>query len=205
MKLKPHVGKVTVVVGAGDTAMDCVRTARRLNPQTQVYCLYRRTEAEMLGRAEERVHAKEEGVIFEMLTLPIRFTGGKDGEVVAAECVRMELGPPDAKGRRSPVPTPNSNFTIACDTAVLAIGYNADSEIPDTTPELHTTRWGTVVVKSEETGETEREDIYAAGDAVRGADLVVTAVAAARKAAQSMHAKLMSKAETNAKFVPSAA
>ncbi|MDP9268166.1 MAG: NAD(P)-dependent oxidoreductase [Acidobacteriota bacterium] len=187
---KPHVGKVTVVVGAGDTAMDCVRTARRLNPDTKVYCLYRRTEAEMLGRMEERVHAKEEGVIFECLTLPTRFVGGKQGEVVAAECVRMELGPPDAKGRRSPVEIKGSEFTIACDTAVLAIGYNAETEIPETTPELHTTKWGTVVVKSEETGETEREDIYAAGDAVRGADLVVTAVAAARKAAAHMDAKL---------------
>jgi len=192
---KPHVGKVTVVVGAGDTAMDCVRTARRLNPETQVYCLYRRTEAEMLGRMEERVHAKEEGVIFECLTLPTRFVGktpvgGKNGEVIAAECVRMELGPPDAKGRRSPVEIKGSEFTIACDTAVLAIGYNAETEIPETTPELHTTKWGTVVVKSEETGETEREDIYAAGDAVRGADLVVTALAAARKAAAHMDAKL---------------
>jgi glutamate synthase (NADPH/NADH) small chain len=192
---KPHVGKVTVVVGAGDTAMDCVRTARRLDPATQVYCLYRRTEAEMLGRMEERIHAKEEGVIFECLTLPIRFVGNAKGEVAAAQCVRMELGPPDAKGRRSPVPIEGSNFTIACDTVALAIGYNADTEIPETTPALHTTKWGTVVVKSEETGETEREDIYAAGDAVRGADLVVTAVAAARKAAASMDRKLSAMVE----------
>jgi glutamate synthase (NADPH/NADH) small chain len=198
---KPHTGKVTVVVGAGDTAMDCVRTARRLDPETQVYCLYRRTEAEMLGRMEERIHAKEEGVIFECLTLPIRFVGDKNGNVVAAECVRMELGPPDAKGRRSPVPIANSNFTIACDTVALAIGYNADTEIPESTPELHTTRWGTVVVKSEETGETEREDIYAAGDAVRGADLVVTAVAAARKAAASMQERLAQmRAKADASF-----
>jgi glutamate synthase (NADPH/NADH) small chain len=187
----PHVGAVTLVVGGGDTGMDCVRTARRLNPNGKVYCLYRRTEAEMLGRIEERIHAREEGVIFEYLTLPIRFLGDKDGVLCAAECVRMELGAPDAKGRRSPVPIGGSNFTLPCDTAVLAIGYNADTEIPDSTPELKTTKWGTVIVESEETGRTTREDIYAAGDAVRGADLVVTALAAARKASATMHQRLM--------------
>ena len=187
----PHVGAVTVVVGGGDTGMDCVRTARRLNPDGQVYCLYRRTEAEMLGRIEERIHAREEGVIFEYLTLPIRFLGDKDGVLRSAECVRMELGAPDAKGRRSPVPIAGSNFILECDTAVLAIGYNADTEIPDSTPELKTTKWGTVIVESEETGRTTREDIYAAGDAVRGADLVVTALAAARKASVTMHQRLM--------------
>ena len=188
---RPHVGKVTVVVGGGDTGMDCVRTARRLNPESKVYCLYRRTEAEMLGRAEERAHAREEGVIFEYLTLPIRLVGNGNGEVKAAECVRMQLGAPDAKGRRSPVPIEGSAFTLECDTVALAIGYNAESEIPDSTPELKATKWGTIIVKSEETGETDREDIYAAGDAVRGADLVVTAIAAARKAAVAMHEKLM--------------
>jgi glutamate synthase (NADPH/NADH) small chain len=188
---RPHIGKVTVVVGGGDTGMDCVRTARRLNPAGKVYCLYRRTEAEMLGRTEERIHAREEGVIFEYLTLPICFVGNGNGEVKAAECVRMELGAPDAKGRRLPVPIAGSNFTLECDTVALAIGYNAETEIPETTPELKSTKWGTVIVKSEETGETGREDIYAAGDAVRGADLVVTALAAARKAALAMHEKLM--------------
>jgi glutamate synthase (NADPH/NADH) small chain len=103
----------------------------------------------------------------------------------------MQLGAPDSKGRRSPVPIEGSNFTLECDTVTLAIGYNAESEIPDTTPDLKATKWGTIIVKSEETGETDREDIYAAGDAVRGADLVVTAIAAARKAAVAMHEKLM--------------
>ncbi|MGH9668834.1 MAG: FAD-dependent oxidoreductase, partial [Terriglobales bacterium] len=188
---KPHVGKVTVVVGGGDTGMDCVRTARRLNPESKVYCLYRRTEAEMLGRAEERVHAREEGVIFEYLTLPIRLVANGNGEVKAAECVRMRLGAPDAKGRCSPIPIDGSNFVLECDTVALAIGYNAETEIPESTPELKATKWGTIIVKSEETGETDREDIYAAGDAVRGADLVVTALAAARKAAVAMHEKLV--------------
>ena len=189
---RPHSGAVTIVVGGGDTGMDCVRTARRLNPDGKVYCMYRRTEAEMLGRMEERVHAKEEGVIFEYLTLPIKFIGDEKGCVKEAECVRMQLGAPDAKGRRSPVTIEGSNFILPCDTVALAIGYNAEAEIPDV-DHLQATKWGTIVVESEETGKTSREDVYAAGDNVRGADLVVTALAAARKAATAMHEKLMQK------------
>ncbi len=188
---RPHRGDVTIVIGGGDTAMDCVRTARRLNPAGKVYCLYRRTESEMLGRLEERIHAREEGVLFEYLTLPIRLLGDDEGRVIAAECVRMQLGAPDAKGRRSPVSIEGSNFILPCDTAVLAIGYSAETEIPEHTRGLEQTKWGTIVVKSEETGETSREDVYAAGDNVRGADLVVTALAAARKAAHNMHVKLL--------------
>ena len=184
-------GKVTIVVGGGDTAMDCVRTARRLNPEQKTYCVYRRSEAEMPGRYEERVNAREEGVLFEWLTAPVKFIGDEEGKVVAAECIRMRLGAPDAKGRRSPVPIEGSNFVLPCDTVALAIGYNPETEIPETTENLKTTKWGSVLVASEETGRTSREDIWAAGDNVRGADLVVTAVAAARKAAEDMHAKLM--------------
>ena len=190
---KPHAGAVTVVVGGGDTGMDCVRTARRLNPAGKVYCLYRRTEAEMLGRIEERIHAKEEGVVFEWLTLPVRLMRDEQGAVKAAECVRMQLGAPDAKGRRSPEPIAGSNFVLPCDTVVLAIGYNAETEIPESTEQLQITKWGTIVVESEESGKTSREDVYAAGDNVRGADLVVTALAAARKAAFTMHEILKSR------------
>ncbi|HMK28643.1 MAG TPA: NAD(P)-dependent oxidoreductase [Terriglobales bacterium] len=188
---KPHAGKVTVVVGGGDTAMDCVRTARRLDPNTHVMCMYRRTEAEMPGRMEERIHAREEGVQFEWLTAPVKFMGDENGFVKSAECIRMKLGEPDAKGRRSPVPIEGSNFVVECDTVALAIGYNPEVEIPESTENLKTTKWGTVLVESEETGRTSREDIYAAGDNVRGADLVVTAVGAARNAAVDMHKKLM--------------
>ncbi|HUK88202.1 MAG TPA: FAD-dependent oxidoreductase, partial [Terriglobales bacterium] len=190
---RPHAGAVTIVVGGGDTGMDCVRTARRLNPAGKVYCVYRRTESEMAGRAEERVHAKEEGVIFEWLTLPVRLLGNEKGEVRAAECIRMRLGEPDAKGRRSPVPIEGSNFLLPCDTVALAIGYSAETEVPETTQHLEATKWGTILVKSEETGETSREEIYAAGDVVRGADLVVTAIAAARKAALQMHQRLLAR------------
>ena len=188
---QPHHTGVTIVIGGGDTAMDCVRTARRLNPDAQVYCVYRRSEVEMPGRYEERINAVEEGVQFEWLTAPVKFIGDDEGKVVAAECIRMRLGAPDAKGRRSPVPIEGSNFVINCDTVALAIGYSPETDIPESTLNLKTTKWGSVVVESEESGQTTREDLYAAGDNVRGADLVVTAVAAARKAALAMHQKLM--------------
>ncbi len=193
--LPNHTG-VTIVIGGGDTAMDCVRTARRLNPAAQVYCVYRRSEVEMPGRYEERINAVEEGVQFEWLTAPVKFLGDAEGNVTAAECIRMKLGAPDAKGRRSPVPIEGSNFVIPCDTVALAIGYSPETEVAEHTPNLKTTKWGSIVVESEETGLTSREDLYAAGDVVRGADLVVTAVAAARKAATAMHQKLMAMRET---------
>jgi glutamate synthase (NADPH/NADH) small chain len=182
----PHAGRRTAVIGGGDTAMDCVRTARRLNPAGEVVCVYRRTEAEMPGRGEERQHAREEGVKFEWLTLPQRFIGNERGEVAAMECLRMRLGEPDAKGRRRPVEIPGTEFITEVDTVVLALGYNVDPEIADTTPDLKTTKWGTIWVESEATGKTSRQDIWAAGDNVRGADLVVTAVAAARHAARDL-------------------
>ncbi|MFQ5695301.1 MAG: NAD(P)-dependent oxidoreductase [Terriglobia bacterium] len=183
---KPHAGRRTAVIGGGDTAMDCVRTARRLNPAGEVYCVYRRTEAEMPGRVEERAHARQEGVRFEWLTLPKRLMGNERGEVTAMECARMRLGEPDASGRRRPVEIPGTEFTLAVDTVVLALGYGMDEEIGQTTPELRTTKWGTIWVETEKTAQTSRHDIWAAGDNVRGADLVVTAVAAARKAAQDI-------------------
>ncbi len=182
----PHSGKHTVVVGGGDTSMDCVRTAKRLAPDSQVTLVYRRTEAEMQGRAEERSHAHEEGVVFNYLTTPTKFIGDEEGEIVGMELIRMELGRPDISGRRSPVPIKGSEFHIDCDTVVLAIGYSADTEIPETTPGLAADRKGLIKVESEETGRTSRPGVFAGGDDVRGADLVVTAVAAARGAAHAM-------------------
>jgi glutamate synthase (NADPH) small chain len=186
LRALPHVGRHTVVVGGGDTSMDCVRTARRLAPDSQVTLVYRRTEAEMQGRAEERVHAQEEGVTFNYLTTPTRFTGDTEGKVAGMELVRMELGPPDNSGRRKPVVKKGSEFSIACDTVVLAIGYWPDTEIGDTTSGLDTHKWGLIKVETEETGRTSRPGVFAAGDNVRGADLVVTAIAAARNAARTM-------------------
>ncbi len=194
----PHVGKHTVVVGGGDTSMDCVRTAQRLAPDSTVTLVYRRTEAEMQGRVEERVHAHEEGVVFNYLTTPTRFFGDDEGNVSGMELVRMELGPPDNSGRRRPIVKKGSEFTIECDTVALAIGYWPDPEIGETTPGLETHKWGLVKVESEETGRTTRPGVFAAGDNVRGADLVVTAVAAARKAAIAMDEFLKKKMEERA-------
>ncbi len=148
----------------------------------------------MPGRFEERVNAREEGVKFEWLTLPVKFIGDAEGKVAACECIRMRLGEPDAKGRRSPVPIEGSNFTLECDTAVIAIGYSVEDEIAETTENLKVTKWGTIWVNTEDEGETSRqEEIWAAGDCVRGADLIVTAMAPARKAARSMDRALRAK------------
>ena len=184
---RPHAGRRTAVVGGGDTAMDCVRTARRLKPEGEVWCVYRRSEVEMPGRMEERINAIEEGVKFEWLTLPVRFLGDEEGKVKACECMRMRLGKPDAKGRRTPAPIEGSNFILECDTAVMAIGYSVEDEIAKTTESLKTTKWGTVWVASEDEGETSRQkEIWAAGDCVHGAEVIVTAMAPARKAARAI-------------------
>lgn len=167
--------------------MDCVRTARRLDPQGEVWCVYRRSEVEMPGRMEERINAVEEGVKFEWLTLPVKFIGDEHGNVQACECLRMKLGAPDAKGRRTPVPIEGSNFVLECDTAVIAIGYSVDEEIAANTEDLKTTKWGTIWVSCENEGLTSRtEEIWAAGDCVRGADLIVTTMIPARNAARSI-------------------
>ena len=187
LRARPRVGDVTAVIGGGDTAMDCVRSARRLNPDGHVICVYRRMEEQMPGRVEERVHARDEGVEFEWLTLPKAFLGNRRGEVTGVQCIRMRLGAPDASGRRRPVEISGSEFLMQADTVVLGLGYDVDHELADTTDHLKVTKWGSVWVESEETGHTSREDIWAAGDDVRGADLVVTAVAAARKAAIDIH------------------
>ena len=202
MRGRPHAGRRTIVIGGGDTAMDCVRTARRLCPEGEVWCVYRRSEAEMPGRFEERINAREEGVKFEWLTLPVRFFSDEAGNVKACECIRMKLGPPDAKGRRTPVPIEGSNFTLECDTAVIAIGYSVEDEIATTTEKLKTTKWGTIWVNNEEEGETSREEIWAAGDCVRGADLIVTAMKPARKAARSIDRVLRTRLQREGRPVP---
>ncbi len=151
----------------------------------------------MPGRLEERTNAIEEGVKFEWLTLPVKFIGDADGKVVACECIRMKLGKPDAKGRRAPVPVEGSNFILECGTAVIAIGYSVEDEIAQTTENLKTTKWGTVWVTGEEQGQTSREEIWAAGDCVRGADLIVTAMAPARKAARAIDRALRTRLLTD--------
>lgn len=179
------VGKHTVVIGGGDTSMDCVRTAVRLGAE-HVTCVYRRTEAEMLGRQEERQHARQEGVNFQFLTIPLRFTSDENGHVSGVECQRMELGEPDESGRRRPIPVPHSEFVIEADSVAIAIGYNADPIINDAAPGVATNRWNLVEV-DRDTHMTTRPGVFAGGDNVNGADLVVTALADGRRAAAAIH------------------
>jgi glutamate synthase (NADPH/NADH) small chain len=176
-------GKNVLVVGGGDTSMDCVRTAVRLGA-ANVTCMYRRTEAEQKGRVEERKHAREEGVEFMYLTVPTQFAG-ENGRVTAADCLRMQLGEPDESGRRRPVPMPGSEFTLPSEVVVLAIGYEPDDLLEKTTPGLRTTNWKTVRV--DEDFQTTRPGVFAGGDNVNGADLVVTAMADGRRASEAIH------------------
>ncbi len=177
---RPVVGKRVAVIGGGDTSMDCVRTAVRLGAE-QVTLMYRRTEAEMRGRVEERAHAREEGVVFEYLTLPVRYVGDASGHIRSMECRRLELGEPDSSGRRSPVPIAGSEFTVEVDCVVLALGYNADP-IFERADGIATDRWGLIEVEPD-TGATSRRGVFAGGDNVNGADLVVTAMADGRRSA----------------------
>ncbi len=183
-------GRKVVVIGGGDTSMDCVRTAVRLGAE-HVTCVYRRTETEMPGRQEERQHARDEGVHFEFLTIPLRFIGDADGKVTGVECQRMELGEPDESGRRRPIPVPHSEFILEADTVAVAIGYNADPIIKDAAPGVETNRWNLVEV-NKDTFMTTRAGVFAGGDNVNGADLVVTALADGRRAAYAIHEYLES-------------
>jgi glutamate synthase (NADPH/NADH) small chain len=185
----PYTGDDVVVVGGGDTSMDCVRTAVRLGAK-HVTLVYRRTDAEMQGREEERRHAAEEGVRFEFLTTPIRLIGDDDGKVAAIELIRMTLGEPDASGRRRPVPLEGSNFTIPATAVITAIGYNADEQFTKHA-QVETDRWNLVRV-DEKTHRTNVPYIFAGGDVVNGADLVVTAIADAKVASTWIHQYLVS-------------
>jgi glutamate synthase (NADPH/NADH) small chain len=174
--------KNVVVIGGGDTSMDCVRTAVRLGAE-KVTLVYRRTENEMLGRGEERKNAREEGVEFAMLTLPTRIIG-ENGKVVAVELQKMELGEPDASGRRSPKAVKGSEYTVPCDTVAIAIGYGADPLVPQTTAGLTADR--KALIQIDRAGQTSRPGVFAGGDNVNGADLVVTALADGRRAATAI-------------------
>lgn len=178
------VGRRVAVIGGGDTASDCLRTALRkgANP---VICLYRRTETEMPGGKKDRALAAEEGAEFRFLTQPVRFIPGPDGRVEAIECLKCELGEPDVEGRRRPIPIAGTNFIVEADTVVCALGYGADPEIGRTTRGLVIDKNG-LLQTDPQTGATSRPGIFAGGDAVSGPDLVVNAMAAGRKAADSI-------------------
>jgi glutamate synthase (NADPH/NADH) small chain len=181
---RPTIGRKVAVIGGGDTASDCLRTALRMGAE-RVVCLYRRTEKEMPGGRKDRALAREEGAEYQFLTQPVRFIPNDEGMLAQIECIRMELGEPDAKGRRKPVPIEGSNFIIDMDTAILALGYWPDPIIGETTPELKTHKWG-LIVADKETGATSRAGVYAGGDDVTGPDLVVTAMVAGRKSANAI-------------------
>ncbi len=140
----PPSARKVAVIGGGDTASDCLRTALRMGAE-EVTCLYRRTEKEMPGGRKDRKLAREEGARYQFLTQPVRFIAGEDGRLAQIECIGMVLGEPDAKGRRKPVPVEGSNFIVEADTAILALGYWPDPVIGKTTPGLETKNWGLIV------------------------------------------------------------
>mgnify|MGYP000183516368 CR=1 FL=1 len=179
-------GKKVVVVGGGNVAMDAARTALRLGAETHI--VYRRSEAELPARKEEVHHAKEEGIIFKLLTNPVA-VHGDNGSVKALECVEMELGEPDASGRRRPIAKEGTNFTIDCGTVVIAIGQSPNPLIRQTTPGLDCQKWGGIIVE-EETNHTSKEGVWAGGDVVTGAATVILAMGAGKKAAKAIDEKL---------------
>lgn len=185
-------GKKVAVIGGGNVAMDSARTALRLGAD-EVHIIYRRSEQEMPARIEEIERAKEEGIIFDILTLPVVYHGDDNGWVKRAECIHMELGEPDASGRRRPIPVEDSNFMMQLDTVVVAIGQSPNPLISQTTPELKVGKWGNIEV-DQETNKTSMPGVWAGGDVVRGGATVILAMGDGRVAARSIHATLSSNA-----------
>ncbi len=183
-------GKKVVVVGGGNVAMDAARTALRLGAETHI--VYRRSEEELPARAEEVHHAKEEGIIFDLLTNPKEILVDDQGWVKGVECIRMELGEPDASGRRRPVEVPGSEFTIDADTVIMSLGTSPNPLIASTTEGLETNKWKCLVAE-EENGKTTKEGVYAGGDAVTGAATVILAMEAGKKAAKGIDEYLSNK------------
>ena len=185
-----QVGRSVAVVGGGNVAMDAARCAKRLGAEN-VYIVYRRSEAEMPARVEEVHHAKEEGIIFKMLTNPTEILGDENGHVAGMTCVEMELGEPDASGRRRPVVKPGSEHRVDVETVVIAIGNSPNPLIKHTTPGLETNKKGGIIVDENEM--STRENVFAGGDAVTGAATVILAMGAGKKAAAAIDAKLQNK------------
>ena len=178
-------GRDVAVIGGGNTALDAIRSALRLGAR-KAYVIYRRSDAEMPARAEEVHHARQEGIDFQMLTAPVEFLSDGKGWLTAARCVRMELGEPDASGRRRPVPIQDSEFDLALSVAVIAIGTSANPIVQSTTPGLGTNKKG-YIQASEQTQRTTRKGVFAGGDIVTGSATVILAMGAGRRAANSIH------------------
>lgn len=184
------IGDTVCVIGAGNVSMDCARTAKRLGAK-DVYIVYRRSDKEIPARAEEVHHAKEEGIIFKLLTNPVEIHG-EDGWVKSMECVEMELGEPDESGRRRPVVKEGSNFTIETGTVIVSIGQSPNPLIRQTTPGLETQKWGGIIV-DEDSMKTSKDGVYAGGDVVTGAATVILAMGAGKTAAKAMDDYLSNK------------
>ncbi len=186
-----HMGKKVAVIGGGNTAMDAVRTARRLGAE-RAMIVYRRSEEEMPARIEEIKHAKEEGIEFYTLHNPLRYEGDERGQVQRMELQRMELGAPDQSGRRRPVPVEGETVWLEVDEVIVSVGVSPNPLIPQSFSGLEVTGWGTIVV-NQETMQSADETIYAGGDIVRGGATVILAMGDGRKAAKAMHAHLQQK------------
>jgi len=186
-----HVGKRVAVVGGGNVAMDGARTALRLGAE-HVSIVYRRSEKELPARLEEVHHAKEEGIDFQLLTAPTEVLGNKEGWVTGLKCVRMELGEPDASGRRRPIEVENSEFVLDVDTVIIAIGQGPNPLVQSTTKGLDVNRKGNISA-DEETGATSKPGVFAGGDIVTGAATVILAMGAGKKAAVAIDQYLRAK------------
>jgi glutamate synthase (NADPH/NADH) small chain len=183
-------GRRVVTVGGGNVAMDSARTALRLGAQQSII-VYRRSEEEMPARKAEIHHAKDEGIIFNLLCNPVAVLADEKGFVRGIRCIRMELGAPDESGRRRPVPKQGSEFDIECDVVIIAIGNRPNPLIPDTTPDIKVSKWGTIEA-NESDGRTSKQFVYAGGDIVTGAATVILAMGAGKRAARSIIADLES-------------
>ena len=181
------IGKSVAVIGAGNVAMDSARVAIRLKAK-EVKIIYRRSRTEMPARIEEIKRAEQEGVVFNLLTTPVKYQADAKGWVNEVECIKMELGEPDKSGRRRPVPIPNSNFRIPVDTVVVAIGNSPNPLIPLKTPSLKVEKWGGVIVTENQL--TSISKVYAGGDIVRGSATVISAMGDGKRAASAIHQHL---------------
>ena len=177
--------KTVAVFGGGNTAMDAVRTSKRLGAKN-AYIIYRRSDAELPARKEEIHHAKQEGIEFLLLANPNKFIGDRDGWLTGVELIKMELGEPDASGRRKPVPIKDSNYVLNIDMAVIAIGNGSNPIIQQTTPDINYNKWGNILV-DEESMATSKKGVFAGGDIVTGGATVILAMGAGRKAAKAIN------------------
>lgn len=189
------IGKNVAVIGGGNTAMDSVRTAKRLGADRSMI-IYRRSIKEMPARVEEVKHAQEEGVEFMNLHNPVEFYGDEEGKVIGMRLQKMELGEPDASGRRRPVAVEGSEFDVKVDSVVVSVGVSPNPLIPSSMPDLDVTDWGTIKV-NKDTMQSSIPEIFAGGDIVRGGATVILAMGDGRKAAAGMHQYLMEKANVN--------